>query len=60
MNSMLKSSGRSFTRSFIYMSIATVIFSAAILIFIEPVMLFLRSTPDNISYVREYLTVDIV
>lgn len=50
-------SGRCFTRSFILMSVITVIFSAALLVFMEPVALFLRSTPENIAYVREYMTV---
>lgn len=55
-----KASGRCFTKSFIRMSFISVILSATLLVFREPVMIFLRSTPENIAYVREYMTVFVV
>ncbi|MBQ9605713.1 MAG: hypothetical protein IJV16_00860 [Lachnospiraceae bacterium] len=52
-----EASGRIFTKGFLLMSILSVVLSAVVLCFREPVMLFLRATPENISFVREYMMV---
>ncbi|MBP3885354.1 MAG: hypothetical protein J6D54_10550 [Olsenella sp.] len=48
---------RIFTRTVIAVVVASVALSAAMLVFADPLLQFLRATPDNMAYAREYLSV---
>lgn len=48
---------RIFTRSFIALVSATVALSVVMFIFADPILLFLRATPENLAYAREYMMV---
>ena len=48
---------RVFTRSIIAVSAVTIILSVVMAIFADPILLFLRATPENLGYAREYLYV---
>ena len=48
---------RIFTRAVIALAVATVAVSAVMLIFHDPLLRFLRATPDNFAFAREYLFV---
>ncbi len=51
---------RIFTRAVIAMVLATVAVSAVMLIFHDPLLRFLRATPDNFAFAREYLFVILI
>ena len=49
--------GRVFTKVMIWMSAITLVLSALSLIFIDPILCALSTTPDNYEYAKEYLMV---
>ena len=48
---------RIFTRAVIAAVVAAVVVSVAMLVFHDPLLRFLRATPENFAFAREYLTV---
>ena len=48
---------RIFTRTIVAMSSVTVALCVIMAIFADQILLFLRATPDNLAYAREYLLV---
>ncbi len=48
---------RIFTRTIIALTVVTVAWSAIMRIFADPILVFLRATPDNLAFAREYLIV---
>ncbi|MCR4762044.1 MAG: hypothetical protein K5696_00795 [Lachnospiraceae bacterium] len=51
---------RVFTRTLLFLTIASVILSIAGIIFIDPLLRLLCATPENYSYAREYLLVILI
>ena len=51
---------RIFTRAVIAMSVATLVLSVLIAVFCDPILKFLRATPENLPFAREYLLVLLV
>ncbi len=47
--------GRIFTRTMIALVAVTVVVAVLMAVFADPILLFLRATPENIGYAREYL-----
>lgn len=46
---------RAFSRSMVALTVVTVALAALMLIFTDPLLAFLRATPENVGYAREYL-----
>ena len=46
---------RAFSRSVLALTVITVAFAVFMFIFTDPILKFLRATPENIGYAREYL-----
>ncbi len=49
--------GRAFTISVISLAVVSIVLTALFFIFMDPVLVLLSITPDNLPYVKEYLTV---
>ena len=51
---------RAFTRTVIALAATTVVLATILAIFANPILQFLRATPENINYAREYLYVILI